>query len=144
MDAAKPSGAPLQLSVEATSSTSLQLSWDLPNKWKRNGEIIGYKLSYKRAEATEKKQVKNLDKKTNIKLQGLNKFTTYKLWIQAKTVAGLGPAAEFQEATKQDGEINCTKYCVVLNCTKCCIVKLYCLYMYYSIMALNLANVHCG
>ena len=93
MDAAKPSGAPLQLSVEATSSTSLQLSWDLPNKWKRNGEII---------------------------------------------------AAEFQEATKQDGEINCTKYCVVLNCTKCCIVKLYCLYMYYGIMALNLANVHCG
>ena len=106
MDASKPTGVPMNLKIESPSSTSLKLSWSLPGKWERNGEIIGYKVKYRRAQATGVSEVKDLGKETTLHVRGLYKFTTYKVWVQAKTAAGKGPAAVIEGTTKEDGKIN--------------------------------------
>jgi hypothetical protein len=105
MDAAKPTGPPLNFRVEPKTSTSVQLSWDLPGKWKRNGKIIGYELSYQQLGSSGKKKTENLDDKRMFELQGLKKFTSYQFWIFAKSVAGDGPATMTKGMTKEDGKI---------------------------------------
>ena len=101
MDAAKPTGPPLNFRVEPKTSTSVQLSWDLPEKWKRNGKIIGYELSYLQVGSSTKR---NLDDKRLFELQGLKKFTSYQFRILAKTVAGDGPTVSIEGMTKEDGK----------------------------------------
>ena len=103
-DAAKPTGAPLNFRVKAKTSTSVQLAWNLPEKWKRNGKIVGYELSYQQVGTSGKKIIDRLDDKTMLKVQDLKKFTSYKFWILAKTVAGNGPVAMIKEMTNEDGK----------------------------------------
>lgn len=83
---------------------SVQLSWDLPDKWKRNGKIIGYKLSYLQVGSSAMRKVENLSDKRTFVLGSLKKFTSYKFWIRAKTQAGEGPASEIKGMTKEDGK----------------------------------------
>jgi hypothetical protein len=106
MDAAKPTGPPLSFRVEPKTSTSVQLSWDLPEKWKRNGKIIGYELSYVQVGSSTKRKIESLDDKRLFELQGLKKFTSYQFRILAKTVAGDGPAVSIEGMTLEDGKIS--------------------------------------
>jgi hypothetical protein len=105
MDAAKPTGPPLNFRVEPKTSTSGLLSWDLPEKWKRNGEIIGYELSYLQVRSSTKRKIESLDDKRLFELQGLKKFALYQFRILAKTVAGDGPTVSIEGMTKEDGKI---------------------------------------
>jgi hypothetical protein len=104
MDAAKPTGPPLNFRVEPKTSTSVQLSWDLPEKWKRNGKIIGYELSYLQVGSSTKRKSESHDDKRLFELQGLKKFTSYEFRILAKTVAGDGPTVSIEGMTKEDGK----------------------------------------
>jgi hypothetical protein len=108
MDAAKPTGPPLNFRVKARTSTSVQLSWGLPDKWKRNGKITGYELSYLQVGTSGKKRIESLDdKKLMFEIQGLKKFTSYQFWILAKTVAGNGPTVMIEGTTQEDGKAIC-------------------------------------
>ena len=105
MEPAKPTGAPRSFKVMSKTSTSVKLSWNLPDKWKRNGKIIGYELSYRLVGSSDKKNVEKLDDKTEFEVRGLKKFTPYQFWILAKTEKGNGPATMLKETTKEDGKI---------------------------------------
>ena len=105
MDSAKPTGPPLNFRVETKTSTSMQLSWDLPEKWKRNGKIIGYQLSYIQIGFPDRKKTQNLGDSRMFELKGLQKFTSYQFWILAKTEAGNGPVVMIKEKTMEDGKV---------------------------------------
>lgn len=106
MDPAKPTGAPLNFRVEFKTSTSVKLAWKLPSKWKRNGKIIGFDLSYKQVASSGKWKVERLGGDVRVfEVQDLKKFTSYQISILAKTVVGGGPAANIQEKTEEDGKI---------------------------------------
>ena len=105
MDASKPTGPPLNFRVETKTSTSVQLSWDLPQKWKRNGKIIGFELSYIQVGSAGGNKSENVGDRRTFELTGLKKFTFYKFWILAKTEAGSGPAVMIKERTMEDSKI---------------------------------------
>lgn len=104
MDVAKPTGPPLNFRVKNKTSTFVQLSWDLPEKWKRNGKIIGYQLNYTQVGLPDGKKSQNLGDSRMFELKGLKKFTSYQFWILAKTEAGNGPAVMIKEKTMEDGK----------------------------------------
>ena len=105
MDASQPTGPPLNFRVETKTSTSVQLSWDLPQKWKRNGKIIGFELSYIQVGSAGGNKSENLGDRRTFELTGLKKFTFYKFWILAKTEAGAGPAVMIKKRTMEDSKI---------------------------------------
>ena len=43
-----PSGPPCQVSVEATGPEELHVQWQPPERQMWNGEILGYKIGYRR------------------------------------------------------------------------------------------------
>lgn len=106
MDDAKPTGPPLNFRVRNYTSRSVQLTWDMPGKWKRNGKIIGYKLSYLQTGSSGSRKFRNLDDRTTFDLRGLKMFTSYQFWILAKTIAGEGPSIKIEQTTREAGKMN--------------------------------------
>jgi hypothetical protein len=43
-----PGGAPRQVSVEATSPQELHVTWQPPERQLWNGELLGYKIGFRR------------------------------------------------------------------------------------------------
>ena len=83
-----PSGIPLILTGSNSSSTSLYISWSLPNVQDRNGIILGYNISY-----TSGSIVNNTStSETFINITGLMIYTQYNISVAAYTSAGTGPA----------------------------------------------------
>jgi len=44
-----PAGPPLQVAVEAVSSTQLRVTWQPPDKELWNGDILGYNIGFKKS-----------------------------------------------------------------------------------------------
>ncbi|GFN98457.1 tyrosine-protein phosphatase lar [Plakobranchus ocellatus] len=85
-----PSGAPQNLTAEGLTETSLRLSWDLPARHLRNGDIIMYQITYHKAgEDINEEDLNCTD--TFIDLVGLEMHTQYIFKIKAYTSKGAGP-----------------------------------------------------
>ncbi|PNF38721.1 Protein sidekick [Cryptotermes secundus] len=84
-------GAPNNLRFSDITMSSLMVSWDRPKK--RNGEIIGYIVSYETAEQNERfsKQVKQKVTGTKLLIQTLEEEVTYTFSVRALTI-DYGPA----------------------------------------------------
>ena len=94
-----PSGIPLQLSGSNSSSTSLYITWSLPNAQDRNGIILGYNISY-----TSGSIVYNTNtSETFINITGLMIYTQYNVTVAAYTSAGTGPADYITVRTDSSG-----------------------------------------
>ncbi|CAH0767134.1 unnamed protein product [Bemisia tabaci] len=99
-----PEGPPLEVKVEAISSTQLKVSWLPPEKHLWNGEILGYHIGYKEKklyfDVYQHKRVEmsleNYSYSTT--LNNLKKFTHYIIVIQAFNYLGQGPESEEVEA----------------------------------------------
>ena len=98
----EPSGAPQTLTVSATSSTSISVSWDPVVVGDRNGIIKGYKVNYHALPngqmVTEFLNItkEQQNKRQTVALDNLNEFTNYSIEVLAFTVFGNGPASAGQ------------------------------------------------
>ncbi|XP_046867554.1 protein sidekick, partial [Drosophila willistoni] len=83
--------APLNLRFTDITMQSLEVTWDPPKF--RNGEILGYLVTYETTEANEKfsKQVKQKVSNTTLRVQNLEEEVTYTFTVRAQTM-DYGPA----------------------------------------------------
>lgn len=103
-----PREAPANLTVTAASSTSITANWQLPLADARNGNIIGYKLFYKKKNAASSPTtvLRINDGAVHTKtVTGLEKYTEYEFQVLAFTSVGDGPKSFVQtERTKEGGK----------------------------------------
>ncbi|XP_055842932.1 protein sidekick isoform X9 [Episyrphus balteatus] len=96
-------GPPVSLRFEDITMQSLKVSWDSPKM--RNGEILGYLVTYETTEENEKfsKQVKQKVTGNSLHVQNLEEEVTYTFTVRAQTI-DYGPAVSENVTTgPQDG-----------------------------------------
>ena len=81
--------SPVNLTVEATTSESVTLSWSPPGVQSQNGIITGYLINLTAIGTGETFQVSSAT--TNLVIQSLRPFSTYLCAIAAETSVGTGP-----------------------------------------------------
>jgi neogenin len=89
-----PDGPPENLQIEALNTTSVLFQWDMPSLEKRNGLIVGYKISIKEND----KQIwhSNEDSEPRKKIiNGLLPLHKYSIRVVARTQNGTGPASDW-------------------------------------------------
>ncbi|XP_053369168.1 receptor-type tyrosine-protein phosphatase S isoform X12 [Clarias gariepinus] len=95
----KPSAPPQEVKCSSPSSTSLLVSWHPPHSESQNGPLVGYIVRYAvagggagvgvGAETTDELQAPATS--TEITLQRLEKWTSYRVSVAAATAVGPGP-----------------------------------------------------
>jgi len=114
-----PSGAPVDIRAEARSSTELFVSWEPPERELWNGNLLGYYVGYQEqslhtvissspSTTTHSYNFKTVEVGAHyggeVLLQGLAKYTTYFILVQAYNSRGAGPSSEQVTArTLEDG-----------------------------------------
>ena len=91
-----PSGAPLNLTANPVSSTSILITWEPPPIYLQNGVIRQYNIHYYISETRESVLWQSDDNSTSIILTDLHPYYTYSITVAAVTI-GAGPQSE--EAT---------------------------------------------
>ncbi|XP_068893053.1 cell adhesion molecule Dscam1 isoform X5 [Tenebrio molitor] len=99
-----PSGAPVDIRAEAKSSTELVVTWEPPSRETWNGNLLGYHVGYQEVSTEESNNVaqsytfKSVEVRPHFGgeavLQGLSKYTTYGIIVQAYNSRGSGPASD--------------------------------------------------
>ncbi|GBL94720.1 Down syndrome cell adhesion molecule-like protein Dscam2 [Araneus ventricosus] len=97
-----PDGPPTAVRAEAIGPDALRISWELPEKHLRNGNIKGFYVGYKDANSSEPYQYKTVDiasrtqKETRetTDLRGLNPYSFYSIVLQAFNLKGAGPRSD--------------------------------------------------
>ncbi|KAK3912682.1 Protein sidekick [Frankliniella fusca] len=108
-------GPPTNLSFSEITMSSIKVSWDPPKK--RNGELVGYIVTYETAEQNERfsKQVKQKVSGTSLSIQTLEEEVTYLVTVRAQTI-DYGPAISANVTTgPQDGSPTRPKELVLGN-----------------------------
>ena len=115
-----PSNAPQAVTVSATSSKSIFVSWDPVIADDRNGIIKGYKVNYqalpngdmaaKFLNITKAQQ----NKRQRVSLDHLNEFTNYSIGVLAFTAFGNGPASVVQVVETLEDSKFYASICVVI------------------------------
>ncbi|XP_011308943.1 protein sidekick isoform X2 [Fopius arisanus] len=79
-------GAPMNLQFSEITMTSMRVTWDPPRM--RNGEIVGYIVTYETAEQNDKfsKQVKQKVTEGSLLVQPLEEEVTYTFMVRALTI----------------------------------------------------------
>ncbi|XP_076627146.1 sidekick cell adhesion molecule isoform X4 [Colletes latitarsis] len=79
-------GPPHNLQFSEITMTSLRVSWEAPKL--RNGEIVGYIVTYETAEQNDRfsKQVKQKVSETSLLIQPLEEEETYTFMVRAQTI----------------------------------------------------------
>ncbi|KAF6731341.1 Down syndrome cell adhesion molecule [Oryzias melastigma] len=94
---AAPEGPPLDMRLEALTSHTIRVSWKPPQADLRNGQLLGYSVSYRAYDPVRKQfqkwQQVSVREVETIVLENLKPSTQYGVLVQAKTNAGLGPAS---------------------------------------------------
>ncbi|XP_050184648.1 receptor-type tyrosine-protein phosphatase delta isoform X27 [Myiozetetes cayanensis] len=87
-----PSGFPQNLHSESSTSTSVQLTWQMPLLAERNGIITKYTILYRDINvAYQPVEVPVVPADTTMTLSGLKPDTTYDVKVRAHTSKGPGP-----------------------------------------------------
>ncbi|XP_022805719.1 receptor-type tyrosine-protein phosphatase F-like isoform X3 [Stylophora pistillata] len=87
-----PSQPPSQFIVTVNSSTSITASWKLPLEHSRHGNIIGFKLYYKKNDSSSATSLTiNNGNTSATRVNDLDKYTKYDFQVLAFTSAGDGP-----------------------------------------------------
>lgn len=102
---AVPSGPPTRVAVSALSSTSISVSWDLPLRQDRNGDITGYVINVTNLDSGVIQQF-TAAMATNITISNLRPFTIYVTTVSAQTAVGMGPFSSVSSVqTLEDGRL---------------------------------------
>lgn len=91
-------GAPRDLKFSEITMTSLIVTWEPPKK--RNGELVGYIVTYETAEENDRfsKQVKQKVSEPRLEVQTLEEEVTYTFAVRAETI-DIGPAIKANVTT---------------------------------------------
>ncbi|XP_052457099.1 neogenin isoform X10 [Carassius gibelio] len=101
-----PSAPPQNMTFEVLNSKSIMVRWQPPPADAQNGEIIGYKIRYRKgtrkneaAEITSGSQLYQL-------IDGLQRGTEYMLRVSAINVNGTGPATDWATAETFESDLD--------------------------------------
>ncbi|XP_073259200.1 uncharacterized protein [Porites lutea] len=100
-----PSQPPANLTVAASTSTSISASWMLPPEDPMNRLITGFKVFFKKKDSLDAPTVVIINGVLTFSknLSGLNKYTEYEFSVLAFTSAGDGPKTSIKvQRTKED------------------------------------------
>ncbi|KAM3612613.1 uncharacterized protein V6R79_011263 [Siganus canaliculatus] len=97
---AAPDGPPLDMELTALTPNSIKVSWKPPRPELRNGVLLSYSVSYREYDPAGR-QFKRWQHVTvmakgeaeSVTLSNLKPSTKYGVLVQAKTLAGIGPAS---------------------------------------------------
>ncbi|XP_030749790.1 Down syndrome cell adhesion molecule-like protein Dscam2 isoform X2 [Sitophilus oryzae] len=98
-----PSSAPVDIRAEAKTSTELVVTWEPPPRETWNGNLLGYHVGYQAMDEENKSiSLSYVFKSVEVRLhyggeailQGLSKYTTYSIIVQAYNSRGSGPASD--------------------------------------------------
>lgn len=115
-----PSGSPQDIRAEAKSSTELVVTWEPPPRDLWNGNLLGYYVWYQQITpdsttaptslptSTQNSNFKTVEVRPHFggeaTLQGLEKYSTYSIVVQAYNSRGSGPSSDPVTArTMEDG-----------------------------------------
>lgn len=98
-----PSAAPLNISVNVLSSTSVQLSWSPPHLMHQNGLIQSYSILVHEQPTNSTTLTQQSFQHNSIVITSLHPNYDYTLSVAAHTV-GLGPYGSVTARTHQDGK----------------------------------------
>nr|XP_015220898.1 PREDICTED: receptor-type tyrosine-protein phosphatase S isoform X4 [Lepisosteus oculatus] len=94
---AKPSAPPQDIKCSSSSSTTILVSWRPPPADSQNGALAGYSVRYQAVggEDSNPKEVTDIPPSTSqVLLEGLEKWTQYRVSVVAYTSVGPGPESE--------------------------------------------------
>lgn len=89
-----PSAPPANVTAYNTSAVSIMVFWALIPKPQRNGQVVGYKVCYKRADSRNSVMYCTAVHALGIELGGLKPFTPYWVTVLGYTNKGEGPTSE--------------------------------------------------
>ncbi|KAG8195386.1 hypothetical protein JTE90_001400 [Oedothorax gibbosus] len=90
-----PSDVPQNVTIEASSSSTVIVRWEPPPKESQNGVIMGYKIRYKLKGSRRGDTVTTDGNRRLYALTGLEKGAQYSIKISASTINGSGPATDW-------------------------------------------------
>ena len=99
-----PMRPPPAITSYNTSSTSLEITWQaVPDEF-ANGNIIGFKLSYRKAEESNAITMDLCSEKFQFSLENLTIYTNYCIQLSAFTKSGIGNMSDCVfVSTDEDG-----------------------------------------
>ncbi|XP_049549044.1 tyrosine-protein phosphatase Lar isoform X1 [Anopheles darlingi] len=86
-----PGAPPRNVTVEATSPTTINVSWLPPPVERSNGAIVYYKVFFVEVGRSDSEATVTTLNSTSIVLDELKRWTEYKIWVLAGTSVGDGP-----------------------------------------------------
>lgn len=99
-----PGAPPTNISAEATSPTTIAVSWQPPPAERSNGQIVYYKVFFVENGLSDSEASVTTLNITEIVLDELKRWTDYKIWVLAGTRIGDGPRSyPFLVRTLEDG-----------------------------------------
>uniref|UniRef100_A0A182YPB0 protein-tyrosine-phosphatase n=3 Tax=Cellia TaxID=44534 RepID=A0A182YPB0_ANOST len=104
-----PGAPPRNVTVEATSPTTINVSWLPPPVERSNGAIVYYKVFFVEVGRSDSEATVTTLNSTSIVLDELKRWTEYKIWVLAGTSVGDGPRSyPYTVRTHEDG-----MYCTI-------------------------------
>ncbi|XP_055547044.1 tyrosine-protein phosphatase Lar isoform X2 [Wyeomyia smithii] len=86
-----PGAPPRNITVEATSPTTINVSWLPPPVERSNGAIVYYKVFFVEDGRSDSEATVTTLNSTSLVLDELKRWTEYKIWVLAGTTVGDGP-----------------------------------------------------
>ncbi|KAK3533036.1 hypothetical protein QTP70_006611 [Hemibagrus guttatus] len=90
-----PSAAPQNMTVEVLNSKSVMVRWQPPPANAQNGEIVDYKIRYKKGTRKSEPLEITTGNQLSKLIDGLQRGTEYSVRVSAITVNGSGPATDW-------------------------------------------------
>lgn len=99
-----PGAPPRNISAEATSPTTIAISWQPPPAERSNGKIVYYKVFFVEDGQSDRDASVTKVNTTEFVMDELDKWTEYKIWVLAGTSVGDGPKSHpIRVRTHEDG-----------------------------------------
>ena len=103
---AVPSEPPANVTLEASSSTSVIIRWEPPPVEDRNGQITGYKIKYRNK---NKKGLLVETTPANVRhyeLENMDRMSAYQMKIAAMTINGTGPFTDWHHIETYENDLD--------------------------------------
>ncbi|TSL68267.1 Neogenin [Bagarius yarrelli] len=101
-----PSVAPQNLTVEVLNSKGIMVRWQPPPADAQNGEIIDYKIRYKKGTRKSEPLEITTGNQLSKLIDGLQRGTEYSIRVAAITVNGSGPATDWTTAETFESDLD--------------------------------------
>ncbi|KAM4747055.1 neogenin isoform 1-T1 [Rhinophrynus dorsalis] len=101
-----PSASPQNLTLEVRSSQSILVQWQPPPLGTQNGQIVGYKLRYRKNTRKSETSEILVDTQLSQLISGLERDTEYSFRLVAMTFNGSGPATDWVSAETFESDLD--------------------------------------